>query len=178
MAHDEQSLAAIATKSAVDSRARVHELLGRNDAKMSCMCPMCYACACLLMLMSCCSACAHHHQNHSSARYTGPAEKCHQVTQKTKLRFTWHLVAEGLHETCDVQLTCQHAVQRGVHLPKAWKSKWRPGTEVLLTDLWAREAVQHARAEFSLTDDVKIDCRSSFQLDRHANSFMHTCPCK
>jgi hypothetical protein len=53
MAHDEQSLAAIATKAAVDSRARVHELLGRNDVQVSCVCPtrvVCvraYDCVCL-----------------------------------------------------------------------------------------------------------------------------------
>ena len=62
MAHDEQSLATIAANSAVASRSRVHELLGRNDVKVSCACPMCYACACLLMPLSCCSACVHPHK--------------------------------------------------------------------------------------------------------------------
>ena len=50
MAHDEQSLATIAANSAVASRSRVHELLGRNDVKVSCLCPTCYACACLRIL--------------------------------------------------------------------------------------------------------------------------------
>ena len=159
MAHDEQSLATIAANSAVASRSRVHELLGRNDVKVSCVCPTCYACVCLLMLMSRCSACVHHHKNHFNARYNGPEEECHQVRQKTKLRFTWHLVAEGLNETCDVQLLCRDAVRRGVHLPQAWKSKWRLGAEVLPTDAWAHDAVQRVRGEFSLTDDVKLDCR-------------------
>ena len=53
MAHDEQSLATVATNSAVASRACVHELLGRNDVQVSCVCPMCYARACLLVLMWC-----------------------------------------------------------------------------------------------------------------------------
>ena len=44
MAHDEQSLAAVAANSAVASRARVHELLGRNDVQVSCVCPMRFAC--------------------------------------------------------------------------------------------------------------------------------------
>lgn len=39
MAHDEQSLSAIAASSAVASRARVHELLGRRDVQVSCLCP-------------------------------------------------------------------------------------------------------------------------------------------
>ena len=35
MAHDEQSLATIAANSAVASRSRVHELLGRNDVQLN-----------------------------------------------------------------------------------------------------------------------------------------------
>ena len=96
---------------------------------------------------------------HLIAGYNGPVEECHRVTQKTKLSFTWHLVAEGLHETCDVQLLCRDAKRRGVHLPQAWKSKWALGTEVLPTDVWAREAVQRARDELSLSEDIKLDCR-------------------
>ena len=46
-----------------------------------------------------------------------------------------------------------------MHLPKAWKSKWNLGVEVLPTDVWANEAVQRARNEFSLSGDVKLDCR-------------------
>ena len=172
MAHDEQSLAAVAANSAVASRARVHELLGRNDVKVSCVCPLCFVCACLRLLALHCFVYFHPHKNHLSARYNGPAEECHQVTQKTKLRFTWHLVAEGLNETCNVQLTCQKTVQRGVHLPKAWKSKWRLGGEVLPIDAWAHEAVQRARDEFSLSDGVKLDCRFSF-LTKQTRT--HTC---
>ena len=39
-AHDEQSLSAIAAKSAVASRAWVHERLGRTDVQVSCVCPL------------------------------------------------------------------------------------------------------------------------------------------
>ena len=66
-----------------------------------------------------------------SSRYNGPADERRHVSAKTKLCFTWHLVGEGLNETCDVQVLCHNAVQRGVHLPKAWKSKWSLGAEVL-----------------------------------------------
>ena len=121
---------------------------------------------------------AHPHKDIVSPRYNGPAEECHRVTQKTKLSFTWHLMADSLNEACDFQLLCRDAARRGVHLPKAWKSKWSLGVEVLPTDVWALEAVQRARTEFSLTDGVKLDCRSFFKRDRHANSFMHTCSCK
>ena len=40
MAHDEQSLAAVAANSAVASRAWVHERLGRTDVQVSCVCPL------------------------------------------------------------------------------------------------------------------------------------------
>ena len=43
MAHDEQSLAAIAANSAVAARACVHELLGRSDVQVSCA----YPCVCV-----------------------------------------------------------------------------------------------------------------------------------
>ena len=43
MAHDEQSLAAIAANSAAASRAWVQERLGRADFELSCVCP----CVCL-----------------------------------------------------------------------------------------------------------------------------------
>ena len=112
-------------------------------------------------------------QNHDSARYNGPTEECHRVTPKTKLRFTWHLVGEGLQETCDVQVRCDNAFERGVHLPRAWKSKWRLGAEVLPTDVWAHEAVQRARDEFSLSDDVKLDCRLSFYKKIYVHAHLY-----
>ena len=112
-------------------------------------------------------------ENNINARYNGPAEECHRVTQKTKLRFTWHLVAEGFNETCDVQLTCQKTVQRGVHLPKAWKSKWSLGAEVFSVDTFAHDAVQRVRGEFSLSVDVKLDCRPSFKQNIHTHTCTH-----
>ena len=115
-------------------------------------------------------------QKSFGARYSGPVEACQRVTQMTKLSFTWLCVAEGLNETCEVQLTCQHAIQRGVHLPKAWKSRWRPGGEVLPTDAWAHDAVQRVRGEFALTDDVKIDCRLGCFFFMRACTFACTCP--
>ena len=48
MAHDEQSLAAIAANSAAASRAWVHERLGRTDFELSCVCPC--VCACVHVL--------------------------------------------------------------------------------------------------------------------------------
>ena len=162
MGHDEQSLAAIAADSAAASRAWVHERLGRADFQLSCVCPCACACmhvlACvaLYLLMPVRTTIAF-----LSTRYDGPAEICHRLAQKTKLRFTWHLTAEGINETCDVQVLLHNAVRRGVHLPQAWKSKWALGAEVLSFDALAHEAIQRARDEFSLPNDVKLDCRPS-----------------
>ena len=54
-AHDKQSLSAIAANSAVASRARVHELLGRNDVQVSCVCAPCVlrvrACDCICEIL-------------------------------------------------------------------------------------------------------------------------------
>ena len=160
MAHDEQSLAAIAADSAAASRAWMQERLGRADFELSCVCAHVFVCACMCWPVPLCNcSCPFVKQLQFSTRYNGPAEICHRVVQKTKLRFTWHLTAEGINETCDVQLLCRHAARRGVHLPQAWKSKWALGAEVLSFDALAHEAVQLARDEFSLSGDVKLDCR-------------------
>ena len=97
--------------------------------------------------------------SHLCAGYKGPAAEGSSVTAKTQLRFTWHLVCEGLNETCDVQILYRHAARRGVHLPKAWKNKWNLSADVPPVDTWAREAVPRARDEFSLSDVTKLDCR-------------------
>jgi hypothetical protein len=83
------------------------------------------------------------------------------VTQKTMLRFKWRLEADDFNEECDVQLLCRHAVQRGVHVPSAWK--------VPAVDALARAAVQRAREELSLSDATKLDCRQPSQ------AYTHTC---
>ena len=147
------------------------------------VCAHVFVCACMCWPVPLCNcSCPFVKQLHFSTRCNGPAEICHRVVQKTKLRFTWHLTAEGINETCDVQLTCQNAVRRGVHLPQAWKSKWALGTEVLPTDVWAHEAVRHARDEFSLSEDIKLDCRRCIKnkaMRKHtcACTFVRTCPC-
>ena len=179
MAHDEQSLAAIATKAAVDSRARVHELLGRNDVQVSCECPC--VCACVLVIayvLLCFLGTCSLLEFNLSSRYNGPADERRRVSAKTKICFTWHLIGEGLNETCDVQVLCHNAVQRGVPLPKAWKSKWSLGAAVLSVDALAHDAVQRVRGEFSLTDDVKLDCRRNRSNETSTRTLARMYPCK
>ena len=122
-----------------------------------CLCVHAFSCAALYLLMP-----VRTQQLYVNTRYNGPVETCNQVAQKTKLRFTWHLTAAGINETCDVQLTCQNAARRGVHLPPAWKRKRALGGTGLSCDALAREAVQRVRDEFSLSEDVKLDCRHPF----------------
>ena len=108
------------------------------------------------------------------ARYKGPAEECVKVTQKTQICFTWHLLATDLNDTCDVKLRCHDATKRGVHLPKAWRSKWYPTTDVPPVEALAREAVQRARDDLSLPDATKLDCRRCMLDKMRARAAMHT----
>ena len=179
MAHDEQSLADIAANSAVASLAWVQEQLGRTDVQVSCACP--FMCLCLLALCVFLRLLIRRIPNFCT-RYTGPAEECSKVTQNTMICFTWHLAAEDWNETCDVQLLCRHAARRGVHLPKAWKSKWNLSADVPPVDALAHGAVQRARDEFSLCEATKLDCRHYFAFllikHRRAHAWILTFPCQ
>ena len=171
MAQDEPSLSALAASSALASRVWVHERLGRTDVQVSCVCP--WLCLCLLVCyssygLSLCLRCS---------RYSGPVEECHRVTQKTQLRFTWHLAASDLTEVCEVRLRCDNAMRHGVHLPKAWRKKrdWM-SAEVPLVDTWSHEAVRRVRDDFSLPPAIKLDCRP-FQTTHtctHARTHLST----
>ena len=108
---------------------------------------------------------------HLCAGYKGPVEERSNVTSKTQLRFTWQMLCEGLSETCDVQLLCHHAIRRGVHLPKAWKSKWHLSADVPPVDALAHEAVHRVRDEFSLSDATKLDCRRHIRCHVHARAY-------
>ena len=157
MTHDAQSLSAIAANSAAASRVCVHEMLGRSDVQVSCVClSFIKFCVHLCDVFVSCSLLA---RLARGARYDGPVERCVRVTQKTQLQFTWHLVAKDFHEACEVRLLCHDAARRGVHLPKAWKSKRNVGAAVLAVDDIARLAVRRVREELSLPDELKIDCR-------------------
>ena len=120
-----------------------------------------FSCACLCQVFSLFEHLPDLIPSHLCAGYKGPAEECNTVTAKTQLRFTWQMLCEGVSETCDVQLLCRDAIRRGVHLPKAWKSKWHLSADVPPVDALAHEAVHRARDEFSLSDATKLDCRLS-----------------
>ena len=87
------------------------------------------------------------------ARYKGPVREGDRVTRNTAIRFTWHILADGVNDSCDVELLCRHASRRGVPLPKAWKSAPPP------VDAIAQSAVRRVRETHSLSDVVKLDCR-------------------
>ena len=95
------------------------------------------------------------------------------MTQKTMLRFTWHLEADDFNEECDVQLLCRHVAQHGVHVPSVWKNKWNRSVELPAVDALARAAVQRAREELSLSDATKLDCRQPSQAYTHTHEHEH-----
>ena len=97
--------------------------------------------------------------------------------QKTKLRFTWHLLAEGVCEAGEVQLLCHHAVHRGVHLPEEWKSGLNLRTEVPAVDAFALSAVQRVRQELSLPEATKLDCRLHQATHKHTDKYLGTFDC-
>ena len=86
-------------------------------------------------------------------------EECGRVTQKTKLKFTWYLFADDFNQACEVQLLCRHAIQRGVHLPEAWKREHNQRFGMQAVDALADSAVPRAQQRFSLPGDVKLSCR-------------------
>ena len=102
-------------------------------------------------------------------RYDGPVAHGDRVMQKTKLRFTWHLIAEGVREACEVQLLCHHAARRGVHLPEKWKGNLNLCNEVPTVDALAHSAVQRVWQELSLPDATKLDCRLHHSTDEHTH---------
>ena len=92
-------------------------------------------------------------------RYSGPAEECSRITQKTMLKFTWTLVAGEINESCDVRLLCHHASRRGVPPPRHWKNELKSGPDLQAVEALADSAIRRVRDEFALAASVKLDCR-------------------
>ena len=98
-----------------------------------------------------------------------------RLKQKTKVRFAWHLIAEGVREACEVQLLCHNAARRGVPLPEKWKSNLNLCNEVLTVDAFASSAVQRVWQELSLPAATKLDCRLHHSTDErtHIQTLLH-----
>ena len=78
-------------------------------------------------------------------------------TQRSNLDFRWAIAVDGAVHEADVNVRTDNAAERGVPFPEGWR------VALSARDLGSRaaqQAVQRARAEFSLTDDVKLDCRT------------------
>ena len=97
-----------------------------------------------------------------------------RLKQKTKVRFAWHLIAEGVREACEVQLLCHNAARRGVPLPETWKSNLNLCKEVPTVDAFASSAVQRVWQELSLPDATKLDCRLHHSTDGHTHTHIQT----
>ena len=95
------------------------------------------------------------------------------MTSRSNLTFRWTVALDGVIHESDVHIRADHAAERGVPFPAAWKTELSLGAVEPVVDVKAlsHAAVQRAREELSLTDATKLDCRPSSQPYMH---FMHT----
>ena len=79
-----------------------------------------------------------------------------------------------IHES-DVDVRADHAAERGVPFPAAWKRELNLGAEEPAVDVeaLAHAAVQRAREELSLSNATKLDCRHSSQAYTHTYDHEH-----
>ena len=97
------------------------------------------------------------------------------LTSRSKLAFRWAIALDGeIHES-DVHIRADHAAERGVHFPAAWKMELNLGVAEPVVDVeaLAHAAVQRARAELSLSDATMLDCRQSSQAYTHTYEHEH-----
>ena len=75
----------------------------------------------------------------------------------------------------DADVRADHAAERGVPFPAAWKRELNLGAEEPAVDVeaLAHAAVQRAREELSLSDATKLDCRQSSQAYTHTYDHEH-----
>ena len=81
------------------------------------------------------------------------------MARKTMLVFTWKFAAKDFSHAFDVHLRCDHAVQHGVRLPKAWKNQFNLSFGLPVVDALADSAIRRVCEELGLSDTVKLDCR-------------------
>ena len=81
---------------------------------------------------------------------------------KAKLAFRWEITIDDESHQCDVSVRADHAAERGVPFPAAWRTELKidaaqPAVDV---DALAREACRRAREELSLPGVTQLHCRS------------------
>ena len=82
---------------------------------------------------------------------------------------------EGVIHESDVDVRADHAAERGVPFPAAWKRELGLGAAEPVVDVeaLAHASVQRAREELSLSDATKLDCRQSSQAYTHTYEHEH-----
>ena len=97
------------------------------------------------------------------------------MTSRSILTFRWAIALDGEIRESHVHIRADHAAERGVPLPVAWKREWNLGAVEPVVDVEAlsHAAVQRVREELSLTDATKLDCRPSSQAYMHAYKHEH-----
>ena len=103
------------------------------------------------------------------ARHVGPDGVS---TRTSILTFRWALAMEGKVHESEVSVRADHASERGVPFPAAWRSELNIGAAhpVVNVDALARAACRHAREELSLPEDAQLNCRPQIP---HAHSCTH-----
>ena len=106
------------------------------------------------------------HLQHSS-RYGG--DRGALPTWHSNLAFRWTIAVDGVIHESIVYVRADHAAERGVPLPMAWKGELNFGAAEPSVDVdsLACAAVQRAWEEPSLTNATKLDCRQSSQAYTH-----------
>ena len=97
------------------------------------------------------------------------------MTWRSTLGFHWTIAVEGVIHESDVDVRADHAAERGVPFPAAWKRELGLGAAEPVVDVeaLAHASVQRAREELSLSDATKLDCRQSSQAYTHTNEHEH-----
>ena len=98
---------------------------------------------------------------HSHDRYVGVADEASHLQAKAKLAFRWEITINDESHQCDIFVRADHASERVVPFPDAWRTELKidaaqPAVDV---DALAREACRCAREELPLPDVTQLHCR-------------------
>ena len=77
------------------------------------------------------------------------------LTSRSSLAFRWAIVMDGKIHESEIHVRADHASERGVPFPAAWRKELL----VVNVDALADAACRRAREELSLSEDARLACR-------------------
>ena len=85
------------------------------------------------------------------------------LTLRSSLTFRWAIVMDEKVRESKVSVRADHASERGVPFPAAWRKELNIGAarSVVDVDALARSAVRRVHEEHSLSEAAKLDCRTA-----------------